>query len=694
MSGQLPLRFSSRPSLPVVLQTEAAECGLACLAMVAGYHGRQVDLNSLRRDHAASLRGVSLKSLISAANQLHFFCRPLRVNMDELGKLRTPAILHWDMGHFVVLERSSGRRIVVHDPALGRRTYTLREASMHVTGVALELSPTQGFERKTERARIHLTDLWAHAAGLKKALLQLLAVSLLLQIFALASPFYMQLVVDEGLSRHDQDLLAVLAVAFLLLVLISLGTKALRSYLVLLLGSQLSFQIATNLFHHLVRLPVSYFEKRHMGDVVSRFGSLEPIRALFTTGLITAVIDGVMAVATLVMIFVYSPLLSWVVLGAMGLYGAARATLYPPLRKLSEQEIVVRAREASSLMETVRAIQSIKVFSCEADREASWQNRYADRLNAGIRLGKLTITYEAISGLLFGLENVLVVYMGAQMVLAAEMSIGMLFAFMSYKGQFTGRISALVDHSIELRMLDLHLIRLADIALTPQESGLSGRGRIAKPMSGRLELVDLAFRYSTSDPMVFRNLNVVIESAQSIAITGPSGCGKTTLVKVMLGLLEPSRGEVRVDGRPLEKLGLSAYRGQTAAVMQDDQLLTGSIADNICFFDPVSDFEKVESCAKIAVVHDEIMAMPMQYNSLIGDLGLTLSAGQRQRVLLARALYREPRVLFLDEGTSHLDARLEARINAAIQELDVTRIMVTHRPELIRIADHELALRH
>lgn len=686
------LRFSRRSALPVLLQTEAAECGLACLAMVASYHGRQTDLTSLRRDHAASLRGASLKSLMLTASQLHLSCRPLRVALDELCALRTPAILHWDMTHFVVLKSASRRRIVVHNPALGRRTYSLREASPHVTGVALELAPADGFERGTRSEKVRLAELWRHASGLKGALAQLLAVSLVLQVFALASPFYIQLVVDEGLARHDRELLSLLVLAFLMLMLINLGTTALRSWLVLRLGTQLGFQIASNLFHHLLRLPISYFEKRQLGDVVSRFGSLEPIIKLFTTGLVTVLIDGLMALATLAMIFLYSPVLTWLVLAAVALYGFTRAGFYAPLKELSEEQIVAGAREGSSVFETLRALQSIKVFGCESDREAIWQSRRAAQLNAGVRLGKLAIGQEAIRGVLFGLENVAVIYVGAIMVLSDELTVGMLFAFMSYKGQFTTRISALIDQAVELRMLDLHLTRLADIALTRPEYGSPSSGWRPRPVDGRLELVDLGFRYSVSDPPILEGLNLTIEPGQSIAITGPSGCGKTTLIKLLLGLLPPSWGEVRVDGARLDQLGLGAYRRQIGAVMQSDQLFSGSIADNICLFDVERDADRIRSCAEIAAIDREIGSMPMQYDSQIGDMGTMLSAGQRQRVLLARALYREPRVLFLDEWTSNLDARLEAQINEEIGKLDVTRVVVTHRAELIRSMDLELSL--
>lgn len=677
---------------PVVLQTEAAECGLACLAMIACAHGRDIDLPALRREHAASLRGTSLRSLMDVARSLGLSARPLRIELGELADLRLPAILHWDMTHFVVLVRASRRRIVVHDPALGRRRYTLAEASPRVTGVALELAPLHDFERRRERAQLRIRDFWQSSLGLWRALAQLLVVSLVLQAFAVASPFYVQLVVDQVLTRRDRDLLSVLAAGFLLLVLIQLAARVLRSVLVLHLGSQLSFQLASSLFRHLLCLPLSYFEKRGSGDVLSRFGSVEPIRRALTTGLIAVAIDGVTASATLAMMLTYSPLLTWPVLGALALYALGRAALFPHLRALSQEQIVAGAREESHLIETLRAVQSIKVFGGEVEREASWQNRHARLLNAGIRLGKLGATGEALSGLLFGLENIAVVWLGAGLVLSGDLSVGMLFAFLSYKGQFTGRVSALVDQSVEWRALHLHLERLADIVLSPREPGLRPEP-LLEPLRGELELVDVSFRYARYDPPVLEHVSVSIRAGESIAVTGPSGSGKSTLVKLMLGLLEPTRGEIRIDGRPLDRLGLRAYRRHTAAVLQGEQLLSGSIADNICLFEGERDPERLRRCAESAAIHDEILALPMQYESLVGEGGALLSAGQRQRVLLARALYRSPRLLFLDEGLSHLDPGLEARIAECLAKLEITRVLVTHRPGLVRSAQRELALR-
>lgn len=683
------LLFSKKNKLPLILQTEIAECGLACLAMIACYHGHLVDLASLRRRFSMSLKGTTLKDLIDIADRLQLASRPLKLELEDINKLKTPAILHWDMNHFVVLKSAGRGRVTVHDPGNGERTLEYHEASKHFTGVALELTPTGEFKPQAERQEIRLRDFWRDSIGIKRSLIQLLLLSIALQAFALVSPFYMQLVVDQAIVGHDQGLLKVLAIGFLLLLLIKLGTEALRSFVILYFGNMLSFQIGVNLFHHLIRLPLDYFEKRHIGDVVSRFGSMKSVQKLLTTDLVSAAVDGIMTISTLVMMIIYAQRLALVVVFVVSIYAFFRYLLYRPLRQLTEDEIVAKAKEDSNFMETVRGIQSIKIFGRESNRQTIWQNRFADSANLGIRLGKLRIGYSTMNSILFGLENILVIYLGADMVLGGAFTVGMLYAFVAYKDQFSEKAAALVEQMIEFKMLGLHLNRLADITLTRKEV-TQDPTTSSTTISGQLELRQVSYRYSESEPFTFRNLDVTVEPGGCIAIIGPSGCGKTTLMKVMMGLFSPQEGSVLLDGEPIAKIGLSSYRSQVAAVMQDDQLLSGSIADNIAFFDAEQDQKWVLHCAKLAAIHHDVIAMPMGYNSLIGDMGTMLSGGQKQRILLARALYRQPKILFLDEATSHLDTQLESCVNAAIKTLAITRIIIAHRPDTIQSADRIL----
>lgn len=689
------LRFSGRRRLPVIHQTEMAECGLACLAMVSGYHGHSFDLVTLRRRFPVSLKGATLKSLMDTADGLNLTPRALSLELDQLTEVKTPAILHWDMNHFVVLQKAGKRGITIHDPARGRQDLDWQTASRHFTGIALELMPTKDFEVKNEKLSMRLSDFWDRLTGFKRAMLQIFVLSFALQIFALGSPFYMQLVVDDAIVSHDQELLTVLALGFFLLMLIEVTTRAFRSYVILVISNTLNIQMANNLFRHLVRLPMAYFENRHMGDTVSRFGSLESVRDLLTTGFVEAIVDGVMSLILVALLFLYSPRLAAIVLITVLIFLVIRLALFRPFRNLNEEAIVAAASEQSNFMETVRGMQSIKLFGKEVDRQTLWQNRYADVINTGIRLGKFRIGFDTANGVLFGIENIIVIYLGANLVLDNALTVGMLYAFVSYKRQFTEKANTLVDKVIEFKMIRLHLERIADIAKTPVENTLGSRGIHQQKelnLAGQLELQDITYRYSPNDPFLFQDLNLEIKPGEVIAIVGPSGCGKTTLLKIMLGLLQPDKGELCVDGQGLEKIGLRGYRSQIAAVMQNDQLMSGSIADNISFFDPEPDTSAIEQCARWACIDQDIHRMPMGFDSLVGDMGTTLSGGQKQRLLLARALYQKPRILFLDEATSHLDANTEQAVNTNLQKLGATRIMIAHREATINMADRIVVL--
>lgn len=686
------LSFTGKKQLPVILQSEVAECGLASLAMVACYHGHKIDLTVLRKRYPITLKGATLKALMDTADALKFASRPLKLALEDLEKLQTPAILHWDLNHFVVLKKVHKNKVEIHDPGKGKRVLSMEEVSKHFTGIALELTPTKAFERKEEVVTMRLSDLWSKITGLKRSMTQILVLSLLLQVFALVSPFYMQLVVDQVIVGNDQNLLQVLALGFLLLMFITVSTTYLRSFVVLYLGNQMNIQMAANLFHHLLRLPLDYFEKRHIGDVVSRFGSLQNVKRLLTTGLIESFVDGIMVIGTLIMMYIYSPTLAFIVIAVVLLYGILRFAMYRPFKQLSEESIVAGAKQHSNFMETVRAAQSIKIFGRESQRQTVWHNFYASAMNAEIGVSKLKMSYKAINDLLFGIENVLIVYFGAKMALEGNLSVGMLFAFMSYKTQFRDKAAGLIEKIIEFRMLSLHLERIADIAMTEQENVYGDLPSQKAPLQGELTLNNIGFRYSANEPFIFQNINFTFNAGESVALIGPSGCGKTTLAKVILGLLKPDEGQILADGNDIYKHGLNNYRGQIAAVMQDDQLLSGSMFDNIAFFDPNMDEQRVFECARLAAIAEDIEKMPMTYNTLIGDMGTTLSGGQRQRLLLARALYRQPKILIMDEATSNLDTQLESTVNDAVKQLNMTRIIIAHRPETIKSADKVIEL--
>jgi ATP-binding cassette subfamily B protein RaxB len=686
------LRFSFRPKLDLCLQSEVAECGLACLAMIAGYHHHRVTLSELRRRHSISLKGTTLRTIMAVADQLGFASRPLRLEMDDLGKLKTPCILHWDLAHFVVLNQVTSRWVEVFDPAGGVRRLSLAETSKHFSGVALELTPAASFRKRETVERVKLTDLWSKAAGFLPSILQVLALSALLEIFGLLSPLVNQMIVDDAIAKGDLDFLYVIAIGGALLLLIQTGTTALRSFVLMHFTTHLTFQMRGNLLRHALRLPVPWFEKRQLGDILSRFNSLQPVQDLLAGGLISVGLDGVMALITLVIMLLYAPLLTGVAVISLTLFVGVRLGLFPWLKRLSAEAIQYQAKVDSVFLETIRGARAFKLFGQERERHALWQNAYADSANNNVRIQRAAIGGTAGSSLLSGAETLVIFLLGAEAVIHGRMTLGMLLAFQSYRGQFSSATLSLVNQFFKFRMLGLHLERLADAVHQDAEVGLDESRDRNRQLGGAMETSNLTFRYAEHEPWVLRNVTLSIRPGEFVAFVGPSGGGKSSLLKLLMGLYPPSEGEVLVDGVPLPTFGVRAFREQIGVVMQDDQLFAGTVADNIAFFDPEMEMDRVEEVAKFALLHDEILAMPMGYMTLVGDLGSTLSGGQQQRVLLARALYRRPKILFLDEGTANLDMLAERRIMQGFAALNMTRIVVAHRLAAIEGADRIFAV--
>ncbi len=685
-SADLIRQLTARKYLPMTLQSEAAECGLACLSMVANYHGDRRSLAQMRARYAISMRGVSLRTIMEIAAAIQLNPRALKLEQGDLRHLQCPAVLHWDMQHFVVLRHVRNNQYMIHDPAVGRRKLSVNQLSKHFTGVALELQPTQHFTPTPRQRPLSLFQFWQSATGLKRSLGLLFTLSALLQLAAIASPYYLQTIIDDVLLSDNRDLLFTLAAGFALLLLMELGLTIVRRSLILTMSTRLQLQLSANVFRHLLRLPMDYFSKRHTGDVVSRFGSLAHIREFVTVGLVTAVLDGLMALMTLAVMCLYSPLLAVVTVAALSLYLVVRLSLLPWVKNETTERIAMAAAEQSHFIETLRAIQPVRLYQQDSRRQSQWQNLLVETLNRDLRLGKLDIGANAANQLLFGLENIIVIYLAATLVMDNQFTIGMLYAFTAYKTRFSTSVDSLVSRLIEFRMLRVHIDRLADIVLTPalpQPCALAATP--ADFTRSALTVERLAYRYGDLEPCVFSNVSFSISPGSTVAIIGPSGSGKSTLLKCLMGLLTPSHGTVYFG--PHRVSTGWAYPQLFASVMQDDTCMNGTLMQNIACFDEPANAEKVQQAARIACIHDEIMAMPMQYQSLIGDMGSALSGGQRQRLLLARALYRQPAALFLDEASSQLDVKNEMVINRHLKSLSVTRIVVAHRPQTIAMAD-------
>ena len=669
--------------VPVILQSEAPECGIACLAMVASYHGHLTDLSAMRLRLSPSLKGITLKNVSQVAESMGLAARGVQIPLESLGKLQLPAVLHWDMNHFVVLTGVAGKKLVVHDPGRGKRKLSLAEASRHFTGVAMEFTPNQNFRRVDEREKVSAWQLLSAGSGMAGTVFQLVLLSLALEVFAIAMPFFLQLVVDRVLVGRDTDLLAVLAIAFSALVLIQVVVSAVRAFVGVYLSTHFNLRLLTALFNHLLKLPLAWFEKRNIGDIVSKFRSVDVIQKTLSTTFVETFIDGVMVLITLSVMAFYSVKLTAVVVIAASIYALLRWYFYYPQRYATDEQIAHEAKASTHFIETLRGMMAIKLNMRENERRGSYQNLMVDQINAGVRVQNVGIFQRAANSLVFGLESVIVVWMGALLVMEGKFSVGMLYAFLGFKLVFLGRVNNLIDKWNEFRMLDLHAERIADIALAEAETATTAQSVFAESSEAlTIEARNLGFAYGP-EGFAFRNVNLQILPGERVAIVGPSGCGKTTLLKVLLGLLQPTEGQVLVNGRDLRDWDLGQYRAQVGAVMQDDQLFVGTIEDNISFFDADHDPERVRECARLAQIDAEVSSTPMGYNTIVGSLGMSLSGGQKQRVMLARALYRRPQVLFLDETLDQVDATQEQTIRNQIGDRVSSTVFVSHRAESV-----------
>lgn len=686
----LDLRWQRR--VPVIHQTETAECGLACLAMICGHFGKNIDLIYLRRKFNLSARGATLAGINGIAEQLGMATRALSLELDELRVLKTPCILHWDFSHFVVLVSVKRNRYVLHDPARGIRYISREEMSRYFTGVALEVWPGSEFQSETLQTRISLRSLINSIYGIKRTLAKIFCLSVVIEAINLLMPVGTQLVMDHAIPAGDRGLLTLISAALMFFILLKAATSTLRAWSSLVMSTLINVQWQSGLFDHLLRLPLAFFERRKLGDIQSRFDSLNTLRATFTTSVIGFIMDSIMIVGVFVMMLLYGGYLTWIVLCFTTIYIFIRLVTYGNYRQISEECLVREARAASYFMETLYGIATVKIQGMVGIRRAHWLNMKIDAINSGIKLTRMDLLFGGINTFVTACDQIVILWLGAGLVIDNQMTIGMFVAFSSFRGQFSERVASLTSFLLQLRIMSLHNERIADIALHEKEEKKPEIEIVAHMGPISLETNDLSYRYDSQSAPIFSALSLSVAPGESVAITGASGAGKTTLMKVLCGLFEPDSGRVLINGIDIRQIGINNYQRMIACVMQDDRLFSGSIRENICGFAEEMDEEWMVECARASHIHDVIMNMPMGYETLIGELGEGLSGGQKQRIFIARALYRKPGILFMDEATSALDSESEHFVNVAIKNMNITRVIIAHRETTLRTVDRVISI--
>lgn len=685
----LDLRILQTRRVTHIRQTEVAECGLACLAMIAGFHGLKYDLVSLRRKFPQSLHGTTLRKLMDIASAMDLSPRAVKLECSEVKSLNFPSILHWNLNHFVVIEKINKSKALIHDPSAGSSWMPLERLSDHFTGVAMELSLTPAFARGNFLRKLKFSDLWTESTGIFGRIAQIASLSIFIEVFLLASPYYTQIAIDSVLPSTDVDALSVLGISFCLFVLLSTAAFALRGFITSSLGAEIGFGLSVNIGRRLSRLPISWFEKRKIGDVLSRFLSVVPIQKMMTEGALIGIVDGCLAIITLLMMLLYSVKLSLITLAALFSYIISRTFIVPKLKRAQEISISSRAQEQSFLIETLQGVASIRLAAKDNYRHSLWQTYLAQAVNSDIRIARLVTLQNTANYAIFNLENIIIIGFGISQIFYEKggLTIGMLMAFVAYKGHFITKATSLLEQLLAIRLMSVHLDRLSDIVRSEEDEIFNEKSSEIVAKSLNIEMRKVSFRYTEGAVDVVKDIDLVLQPGEHVALSGASGSGKSTIVKLMLGTLKPTLGSIYVNGIPLAQFGYRNLYTMTSAVTQDDRLFAGSIRDNIALFEPDAVVSDIVAAARAASVHDDIMAFPMQYETLVGDMGSALSSGQRQRVLIARALYRKPKLLIMDEGTANIDEKNESNIFYWLKYTGASMLTISHKPSTVARAD-------
>lgn len=673
-----------RRRIPYIAQLTQVDCGAACLAMVLGYYGRTVGLDEVHMAAGLSTHGISARGILEAGKRFGLLGRAARVDMDELHLLEPGAILHWEFRHFVVFERLTRKGVAVVDPAFGRREVPLEQFSKSFTGVVLVFEPSETFRTGGES---HGKNRYLRLLLEERPLLVRVAVmSLLMQVLALALPSLTGAVVDRVVPNGDETLLAILGGGMAVLVLFQFLSSLVRAHLLLHLRTHLDARMTLNFLDHLVHLPFGFFQVRAAGDLMNRLNSNATVRELLTSGALSAALDGSLVLLYLVLLFAGNWQMALLAVGLAVLQVLVFVFARNRQRELMAKNLEVSASAQNYEVEMFTGIQVLKSMGLEDRAVQHWSNLYVDVLNVSLDRGRLGAITESITGALRMASPLAILAVGTLQVLDGELSLGEMLALNALAVSFLTPIANLVQTAFQFQLVGSYLERVDDVMRAPLEQEPSTSRRTHK-LRGSIQVENVSFRYGPHAPLVVQDVSVRIEPGQFVAIVGRSGAGKSSLAHLLLGLYVPTSGTIHYDGVSLQEMDLVALRRQIGVVLQNPSLFRGDIRRNIAYADPQLPLERVQEVARLAQVHDDIMAMPMQYETVLSEMGVSLSGGQRQRIAIARALIHEPAILLLDEATNALDTKTEAAVQNAISRLKCTRIVIAHRLSTVRDAD-------
>jgi len=664
----------------------AVECGAACLSMVLGYHGRATRISECREELGIGRDGVTALTIAKAARAMGLRVKAYSLGPRDFNYVTLPAIIHWEFNHFIVVERWTPESVEVVDPAVGRRQLSAEEFEGGFTGVVLTFEQGVHFERVSSTGR----PLWRRylfkyifqAPGL---LAQIIGASLLLQVLGLALPLFTKVLVDFVLPFGVGNILMLVGLGLIVFVLGQMVTSYLRSSMLISLQARLDSQIMLDFFEHLLTLPFKFFQQRSSGDLLMRLSSNSVIREMLTSQTLSVFLDGSLVLLYLVIILTQARLFGLIVLGIGLLQVMLLIVTTGRVQRLMQLDLVAQAQSQSYLVEALTRIETLKASGAEDRALDHWSNLFFNQLNISLQRNRLSARIDTGLTTLRIFSPILLLWVGAYLVIDRTMTLGTMLALNALAAAFLTPLSSLVLNGQRLQLVGSHLERIADVLEAEPEQDF--RNVLdAPPISGKIELNDVSFRYDQQSPLVLKDISISINPGEKVAVVGRTGSGKSTLGKLLLGLYPPTNGEILYDGIPLRELNYRSLRSQVGVVLQESRLFSGSIRENIAFNDPGLEFEKVSRAARVAAIHDDIQAMPMGYETLVSEGSAGLAGGQCQRLSLARALAHQPVVLLLDEATSHLDAVTEREVDENLSRLLCTRIVIAHRLSTIRNA--------